>query len=569
MVTRARPSSGSRVASVQSCVIFAGLLVLAAAIRLPQLGASALWNDETIVGAVSERPLGALMSHVRSDVHPPLFFLMSWCVRQVVGPQGWDEAMVRALPVAFGLLAVWLAYRVGSRLISRKAGMIAALLLAVNPMHVHYSREARNYSLVVVLALVAIGLAAELRTRPSVRNGLLTGVACLALLYTHNLGLFLIVALFAGLVLVPHGLIDRPRLVAVGVAALTLSIGYLPWLTTFLHQASQISAGTKGSSGAEQWLQPHWEAQFPWQIALSVGAMSSGGPAPVQNFVRSMTMAGWVAAAISVAAIAVGLSACSRWRNPEAASLLIAASLGSLLLLFAVSVLHRPIYSPGRADVIALPAFVLLVSSSVRMLPDKITAATSHGRISRSPRGAAVWRLVLTLAVAGLVALSIAPLGKHARNADGDPDRAWAHRVAVSTRDGDVFIVTGKWWTRLEYYLARDKRRLHLLGFPRARDTHPTWLNWSDYDAAAIAAEASEVAGRAARIASESGGSVWVLRGTDRAEADDILLSALSTRLEPIGTPGSLNIGGAPYRVFRALPQTRQDRPASPTMPSN
>lgn len=548
---------------MRSHIVVAWLLVLAAAIRLPQLGGTGLWNDETIIGAVSERPLAEVLAHVRDDVHPPLFFLLSWCVRHCVGPDRWNEAMVRALPVAFGLLAVWLAYRVGSRLVSPGAGMLAALLLAVNPMHVHYSREGRNYSLVVALALLAIGSAAELRARPGVRNGLLTGLACLALIYTHNLALFFIVTLFAGLVLVPRNLLDRPRLAAVGVAALTLSLGYLPWFTTFLHQAAQISTGAKGSTGAEQWLQPIWEAQFPWQIPISIGAMSSGGPPPVQNFVTSMTTAGWAAAATSLAAIVVGLSARSRWRQPDAAPLLIAASFGSLLLLFAVSVLHRPIYSPGRADVIALPAFVLLVASSVRMLPDVRAVATSHGRAARVPHGTAVWQLVLALTVVGLVALSLAPIGQELSTPKGDHDRAWAHEVAASTRDGDVFIVTGLWRTRLEYYLARDHRRLRLLGFPRARDRHPTWFNWSAYDVAAIEAEATEVAGTAARLASESGCSVWVLCVPDTDQPDDVLLSALSRRLEPIATPGSLNVGGAPYHVFRASPRSRQDRPAT------
>lgn len=562
VTTRTGRSIGARAGSVRSRIAVAGLLALAAAIRLPQLGVTGLWNDETIIGAVSERPLGAVLSHVRSDVHPPLFFLLSWCVRQVAGPDHWNEAMVRTLPVACGLLAVWLAYRVGSRLISQRAGLLAALLLAVDPMHVHYSREGRNYSLVVVLAFLAIGAAAELRARPSTRSGLMTGAACLALLYTHNLAMFLVAALFAGAVLVPRSLLDRSRLAAVGVAALILTLGYLPWLSTFLHQAAQISTGAKGSTGAEQWLQPNWEAQFPWQIPLSVGAMSSGGPPPVQNFVMSMTKAGWLAGAISIAMIVAGMVARSRWRNPEAATLLIGAAFGSLLLLFAVSALHRPIYSPGRADVIALPAFVLLVASAVCIVPDAGTAATSHGRAAPGSRGTVAWQLGLALAVVGCVALSLAPIGQELSTQKGDHDRAWAHEVAASTRHGDVFIVTGLWRTRLEYYLARDHRRIRLLGFPRARDTHPTWFSWSAYDAAAIETEATEVAGTAARLVADSGGSVWVLRGTDPGQPDDVLLSALSQRLERIATPGSLNVGGAPYRVFRALPGPRPDQPS-------
>ncbi len=58
--------------------------------------------------------------------------------------------------VLAGVLGLWLLYPLGRRLVGRGPAWLATLLLALHPLHVYYSRFARSYALVFLLALVLV-----------------------------------------------------------------------------------------------------------------------------------------------------------------------------------------------------------------------------------------------------------------------------------------------------------------------------------------------------------------------------------------------------------------------------
>src|SRR5260370_37432298 len=53
------------------------------------------------------------------------------------------------------MATVPLLYALGSRLFSKQAGLAAAFLLAVQPVHIAYSQEARSYALCVFFSVAA------------------------------------------------------------------------------------------------------------------------------------------------------------------------------------------------------------------------------------------------------------------------------------------------------------------------------------------------------------------------------------------------------------------------------
>jgi len=78
---------------------------------------------------------------------PPLFgFLLYYW--QFLGQ---DEFTARLLPVILGVLLIFSVYRIGVLLYSRKVGVAAALLTAVSPMHIYYSQDLSNYTLLALL----------------------------------------------------------------------------------------------------------------------------------------------------------------------------------------------------------------------------------------------------------------------------------------------------------------------------------------------------------------------------------------------------------------------------------
>lgn len=122
--------------------IILGLGLILRCINLNQ----SLWLDEAINILATQKfsLLGMITEYAKSDFHPPLFFIILWGWTKVFGT---GEIFVRIPSILFGLLTIYIIYVIGAKLHSRKLGLISALLLATNPLHIYYSQEARMYAL--------------------------------------------------------------------------------------------------------------------------------------------------------------------------------------------------------------------------------------------------------------------------------------------------------------------------------------------------------------------------------------------------------------------------------------
>ena len=134
------------------------LTLLALLLRVARLDFQPLWWDEGYSVWFAHHPLAEMLRLTALDIHPPLYYalLSGWSQLFGLAP-----AALRMLSVTFGVLAVPVAYVVGTWLAGRRGGLVAALLLAINPFHVYYSQEIRMYGLMVLWSLLAIGFAAR------------------------------------------------------------------------------------------------------------------------------------------------------------------------------------------------------------------------------------------------------------------------------------------------------------------------------------------------------------------------------------------------------------------------
>lgn len=128
------------------------ILAASLLLRLISLNQS-LWLDEAInVLAVKNNSFWYVVTkYPIYDFHPPGYFMLLWFWTRLFG---YSEIWVRLPSVLLGVLNVWLVFLLGKKLFSKNVGLIAALLLAVNPLHIYYSQEARMY----VLAAMAVSL---------------------------------------------------------------------------------------------------------------------------------------------------------------------------------------------------------------------------------------------------------------------------------------------------------------------------------------------------------------------------------------------------------------------------
>ena len=120
------------------------LTALAAALRLPSLGSQSLWLDETLTGGLARGSLGDLFHRVAGqEANPPLFYLLEWVWTRVAGT---GEVALRLPSALFGIALVPVAFAIGRRLGGPRAAVALAALVAVHPLLVYYSQEARGYA---------------------------------------------------------------------------------------------------------------------------------------------------------------------------------------------------------------------------------------------------------------------------------------------------------------------------------------------------------------------------------------------------------------------------------------
>jgi len=185
-----------------------GILAGAAALRLYGLGASSLWTDEARVMLLSLRPIPDILIRWPGGIEPPLSYLL----QRLVWSLGTDEATLRLPAALASLAAIWLTYRLGERLFSRRVGLLAAALLAISPLDIRYAQEARYYTLFSALFLLSTLSFCSLFLRRRGWPGYIIGTALAGWTQIFAGAVLATQALSAVLLLLAQRLLGRGRL---------------------------------------------------------------------------------------------------------------------------------------------------------------------------------------------------------------------------------------------------------------------------------------------------------------------------------------------------------------------
>jgi mannosyltransferase len=219
--------------------IVAGLTVLAAALRFATLGLHNYHHDEIVTASRILRDgfWHAMDAVGFSESAPPLYYALAWVWTQLTGT---GEFGLRSFSAAAGVATVPVAFLIGAELRGRWAGIVAAALVAVNPMLVWYSQEARAYALFALLTAVSLLYFVRALERGRRRDFIVWGVASALALATHYFAAFPILAEALWL-LARRRRQSLPGLAIVAGAGLLLaplaihqmSIGHAEWIGNF------------------------------------------------------------------------------------------------------------------------------------------------------------------------------------------------------------------------------------------------------------------------------------------------------------------------------------------------
>lgn len=357
-------------------LILAGILAVAAGLRVYRMGQLSFWYDETVTMrlARSANPAElmdrlARIDATRAPLHPIL--LQGW-----IRVFGESETAARALSVLCGVATVALVFANGRAGFDKATGLWAAWLAALSPALIVYSREARMYAWLVLVTSACWWMLLKLRDRFSWRPAAVYVLALAVLGYSHPLGLIMMATLaLAGLVALRSCFGTLGRWLAVHLAAGAM---VAPWVVRYLDHPPEFLSGIQ-----------------PIKVLLGTPIAFIGGDSRVLGVL--VLLIGWglwnrgqwsgvrgqeigKPGEEAVASRDDSVAATEEPMEPRSSSssplirnhsplFLLLWLIVPPLALFVYSRLGRPIFGPQRYTVFVAPAYLLLVARGLVQTP--------------------------------------------------------------------------------------------------------------------------------------------------------------------------------------------------------
>ena len=325
----------------------------------------ALWYDEIASTRFAAQPWQRLWSDwMVYETNPPLYYSLLKLWLALVGD---SDSGVRLLSTLLGLGGIACAWLLGRILAGTRAGLVAAVLVAVSQQHVFYGQMARSYVLghsATLLALVGLARLAQAwqgegAAAQRARAGALAVYAIGAGIAVYSHTTLVLVPVLANLWALPRLAADWwherrwPRPLAGWIAANLAVLAAWSWWgrVTWLQ-----STGMGANIG--------WIARpsLPYAVRMTLESYVPWGVGP----------AGGGVAGAAGAVLFGGLFGWGLWRHRAALctrgfDLLAAFAIGAPALLFALS-LARPVFLP-RTVYFAAGPFLVGVAVGLACLP--------------------------------------------------------------------------------------------------------------------------------------------------------------------------------------------------------
>jgi hypothetical protein len=332
------------------------LIALGGYLRFLRIGENSLWLDEVYMLITVRRPFwGGILQ--LEDYSAPLYQLL---LRLITNSPFPSEAIMRLPSALFGCLAIAAAWWFARTLFGSKVALLVATLVAVNSVMIHYSREARPYTLFAVTSTLSMTFFYRLIRGVKGRNGTGYVFFSILLLYSHFYGFLVFSAqvLYVALDRLVQPVQDRSSTPFAAIATICCLSLPSAWLASryLFSGAKGIMGGWMPSYGPINGIgvfgelvfeQPAMGGLFLIPLIAAVWPRQNGFDFQVCNC-RSKPMT----------------EGSSFWQRRAPAILCALWVTVSIYPLIAVSYLYRPVFQPRYA----LPIVVPLVSLAIAFM---------------------------------------------------------------------------------------------------------------------------------------------------------------------------------------------------------
>ena len=451
------------------------IVVVAFLLRIYRIGEQELWVDEA--GSFYLMTTPNWLRSLLNDNTPPLYYLL---LRAWVRAGGYSEAALRLLSAGLGTLFVAALIWVGREFFNIRTGLWSGWFGAIAPIHIYYSQEARAYTLLLLALLLTYVSCWRALKSNALMSWILVVTSALLALYSHYFAIFGLTPAALLFVIWPEKQQVKRFWLRAGGAGVLTGLLFLPWLLLGFVFMPHSLAGIL-------WIQDAWQRTPPLlAIPKSLelfGLGSQAGLLPIAmkqfnylDFPASLRHLGLVVIFL------LGIWVAIPWGEKQLGLPWLARRKAWLwtLLFFPLATLwlvsfYRPLYVAGRYDLVAFPAFIILLGFALA----KIQTIKEIGPIL-----ACLVALILFIPIGTKLYLyyQVPPLP------DAQPT---AKLIDANVKNGDVVVFTRLRGLPVLYYLHRlgyqwkegscenraTGRRFACRAFPREAEEDPRFYD--------------------------------------------------------------------------------------------
>lgn len=335
------------------------LVLMGAGLRLWQyLANTSLWLDELAVARnILDRSVWKLLTvPLAYDQTAPKGFLLFEKI--AVSLFGQSDYVLRFLPLASSLIALVAFWRIVERLLDGLAGPVALALFATAPPFLTFGSQVKQYSSDVVVAILLLLLALDLR-RPdvSLQRALWLGAAGALAVWFSQPAVLVILAL--SVVFIIFALNERRETGSRRLLVLSTTLGL--WVISAL--SATLTALASMTAATREYMHRYWAAGFP-QVPMSLALKTLW---PWDRLERLIGTGGSASLAYPAPALYLGLAVLGfavLWhRNRSSAALLIAP----ICLTLAAAVARQYPFS-DRLILFLVPSFFIAIGASAEQI---------------------------------------------------------------------------------------------------------------------------------------------------------------------------------------------------------
>ena len=215
------------------CLAIALILI---ALNMLRIFDNNFWSDECFTIMLSQMSLPEMLSATASDVHPPLYYLVTMVAYRLFGNVGWAYHGASLLAyiglMAFALTWFWRRY-------GTTCCIVFMTMTSLMPQAFCYNVEVRMYAQAALFTCLSFACFYNIVEKSRRSDYVIFTIVSLCAAYTHYYALITVGFLYVALLVLVATKRLRWRPVALVYAA-TVSI-YLPWFIVLLRTFSRIS----------------------------------------------------------------------------------------------------------------------------------------------------------------------------------------------------------------------------------------------------------------------------------------------------------------------------------------